>query len=213
MGYTYFLLSSVQVLPLNAVMRQAASSNGVYKREISVYRDLFPLLRDLRGDHHIPLDVSDLYYGKLGDDDNTCVLLEDLKAKGFKVTDKTHGCDFHHARLAVISLAHYHSLTMTAVKSWTELSSTTGKLTVDNPDRIKFIQEKSMLDNDPVPMLKGWLETLIAFTEEVQRPDVSLTALLRVYIDIVGLISAPFKIVGTMAETRYSRQLSGGFEA
>jgi len=155
------------------MMRQAASSGGVYKREIAVYRDLFPLLRDLRGDRPIPLDVSDLYYARLGDDDNTCVLLEDLKAKGFKVTDKAQGSDFHHARLAVISLAHYHSLTMTAVKSWKELSSTTGEMTVNYPDRVKFIQEKSMFDNDPVAMLKDWLGVLIDFTEDVKRPDVS----------------------------------------
>jgi len=154
------------------MMRKAASVGGVYKREISVYRDLFPILRDLRGDRHIPLDVSNLYYGKLSDDDNTCVLLEDLKAKGFKVTDKTHGSDFHHARLAVISLAHYHSLTMTALKSWTELSRTTGELTVNYPDQMKFMKEKSMYDTDPVPVLKSWLETLIEFTKELQRPDV-----------------------------------------
>ena len=155
------------------MLRQAASVGGVYNREIPVYRNLFPFLRELRSDRHIPLDVAELYYARLGDDDNTCIMLEDLKAKGFRVTDKTHGSDFYHARLAVISLAHYHSLTMTALKNWTEFSSTTdGELTVNYPDQIKFMKEKSMFDIDPAAVLTNWLETLIDFTEEVQRPDV-----------------------------------------
>jgi len=193
------------------MMRQAASSNGVYNREIAVYRDLFPLLRDLRGDRHIPLDVSDLYYGKLGDDDNTCILLEDLKAKGFKVTDKTHGSDFYHARLAVISLAHYHSLTMTALKSWTELSSTTGELTVNYPDQMKFMKEKSMFDNDPVAMLGPFLETLIEFTEELQRPDVLRY---NFYIQLFQINNFNLLLtVGRMAKERCTRESSRGLEA
>ena len=155
-------------------MRRAATSGGVYYREISAYRNLFPLLRDLRGDRPIPLDVSDLYYARLDDDDNTCVLLEDLKAKGFRMTDKTQGVDFHHARLAVISLAHYHSLTMTALRSWKQHSSSTGEITINYPDGIQFMKEKSTFDKDPIPAIKDWLWVLIEFTEDVQRPDVSI---------------------------------------
>jgi len=176
-------------------MREATSSAGVYNREISVYKDLFPFLRDLRGDRPIPLDVSDLYYARLDDNDNTCVMFEDLKAKGFRVTDKTDGCDFYHARLAIISLAHYHSLTMTALKSWTEFDSSSGELTVNYPDRIKFIKDKSMFDSDPVALVKDWVGTVIELTEEVERPDVSFRLLFQLLICIV-IISDLHQIVG-----------------
>jgi len=147
------------------------------------------LLRDLRGDRPIPLDVSNLYYARLDDDDNTCVLLEDLKAKDFRMTDKTQGVDFLHARLAVISLAHYHSLTMTALRSWKQFSSSTGEITINYPDGIHFMKEKSMFDKDPIPAIKDWLGVLIEFTEDVQRPDVSIKQYKKILIfKIIKLI-------------------------
>ena len=154
------------------MMREAAWGGGVYVREIGVYRDLLPILKEIRGDKWIPLDASKLYYARSDDKDHTCLLLEDLKAKGYRVTDKVHGCDYQHALLTVTSLANYHALTMAAMRQWKHKDPITGKITVNYPDGVKFLAEKTILEADPVFFVKGWLGKYIEFTQDLQRPDV-----------------------------------------
>lgn len=156
-------------------MREAATSTDVYARELGMYRDFFDVLREVRGDRPIPLDVPRLYYGHMETEANTCLIMEDLKTQGFRTADKLQGCDFNHARIAVRSLAHYHSLTMRVVRNWTETSPTTGQKIVVYPDRVKFLAEKSIFDADPAVMVKDWVYNYIDFAHELQRPDVRLT--------------------------------------
>ena len=163
-----------QVLPSNAVMQDVACSTGVYIREIGVYRDLFPILRKIRGDKCIPLDVSEFFFARSDDKDHTCLLLEDLKAKGYKVINKMKGSDYEHALLAVTSLANYHALTMAAMRQWTHKDPVTGKITVNYPDRVKFLAEKTVFTAEPTVMVKDWLDNFIQFTHDLQRHEVNI---------------------------------------
>ena len=155
------------------MMKEAAWAGGIYVREIGIYRDLFPALKEIRGDHWIPLDTSEWYYARSDDPDHTCLLLEDLKTKGYTVTDKIHGCDYQHALLAVTSLANYHALTMAAMRQWTRKDPTTGKMTVNYPENLKFLAGKTIFEADPVLMVKDWFGNYIQFTHDLQRPDVN----------------------------------------
>lgn len=155
------------------MMREAAIASGVYGREIGMFRDFFDVLRELRGDLPIPLDVAAFYYGHTETEANTCIFMEDLKDLGFRVTDKTQGCDYNHARIAIRSLAHYHALTMAALQKWTVISPTTGEREINYPDRVRFLGEKTPFDTaDPTIMIKDWLVNYIEFTREIHRPDV-----------------------------------------
>jgi len=168
----------IKMFPLNSIMRELALITcDVYKREIAVYRNLFPLLLEIRGDCPIPFDVSKLYYSRSDDDESTCLMLENLKTEGFRLPkDTTQGLetiDFDHARLAVISLAHYHSLTMKALRSWVEVSSTTGELMINYPDEVKFLEEKSCFNTVSSAMIKPWLRSMVNLTAKIQRPDLT----------------------------------------
>lgn len=163
----------IQVLPHNTVMRESATRFRVYTREIVMYRDFFHILREVRGDRPIPLDVPAFYHGHSEAEANTCLIIEELKAQGFRTADKLQGCDFDHAKVAVRSLAHYHSLSITAVKNWTETSPTTGKKVIVYPDQVNFLAERTLVETDQhVIFVQSWLANYIDFAREVQRPDV-----------------------------------------
>lgn len=157
-------------------MRQAANEWHPHDREINMYHQFFGLLRKLNVDNLIPLDVPDVYYthkeeaveGET-DGSDTCILLEDLKDKGYVMSDKLGGADYRHCHLALTSLAHYHALTLAALRKWTD--PTTGDCSKIPPEA-SFILEKTMYDMGSYQMLKDWAVGLITFTHDIDRRDV-----------------------------------------
>ena len=68
-----------------------------------------------------------------------------------------------------------------------------------------------MYDTHPVPVLKSWLETLIDFTEELQRPDVLRY---NFYIQLFQMYNFELLLtVGRMAKERCTRESSRSLEA
>ena len=174
-----------QVLPSNTLMQSMALVAKVYDREIEMYRIMFDQLRQLRqeadlNEDELPIDVPTVYYVNLeekkknvADGLNTCVLLEDLIAAGFKMTDKYQGCDDAHVRVALRSLANYHALGIAAVKKW---KGQDGELNL--PPAVNFLREKVALQNVTMEQAMLHLGVHASRLKEGGREDVSMNQLL-----------------------------------
>ncbi len=168
----------LKVLPSNIFIRKSVCKYRVHQREINIYQNFFKLLREIhRPDNEIPLDVPDVYYSHIEDiipgetdGSGTCILLENLKAEGYRMADKVEGADYQHCKMALTSLAHYHALTLSAVRKWKDL--TTGELS-QVPSSAKFlVEEKTMHDGDIVQIISGFSVSIVNFLKEIERPDV-----------------------------------------
>lgn len=155
-----------------------------------MYHHLFALLREMHADQPIPLDVPDCYYTHLEeivkgetDGSGTCILLEDLKSENYRMADKIRGADYRHCHAALTSLAHYHALTLSAVRKWKDPS--TGQLS-NMPPVAKFVlEEKSMYDAGIIKILQGFSVSIVNFAKEMGTPDVSISILYRMILFVV----------------------------
>lgn len=144
-----------------------------------MYLRFFSLLRDMHLGQPITLDVPDVYYVNIEeiiegetDGSGTCILLEDLSTKGYCMSDKFGGADYRHCHMALTSLAHYHALTINAIRMWKD--PLTGELS-NLPDSAKFlVQEKTVYELSAVQIAKDFSDRMIEFAQDVKRPDVSL---------------------------------------
>ena len=142
-----------------------------------MYHNFFRLLREMHEDHPILLDVPDVYYTHIEDivpgetdGSGTCTLLENLKAEGYRMADKLEGADYRHCHMALTSLAHYHALTMSAVRKWKD--PVTGELS-QVPSSAKFlVEEKTMFDLGIVKIISDFSVSIVNFLQEIERPDV-----------------------------------------
>ena len=142
-----------------------------------MYHNFFSLLREMHRDQPIPLDIPDVYYTHIEeivpgetDGSGTCTLLEDLKAEGYRMADKFEGADYRHCHMALTSLAHYHALTMSAVRKWKDPA--TGEL-LQVPSTAKFlVEEEAMFDLRIVKILPDFSVSVINFLQDMERPDV-----------------------------------------
>jgi hypothetical protein len=142
-----------------------------------MYQDFFILLREMHRDKPIPLDVPDLYYSHIEDiiagetdGSGTCTLLENLKAEGYLMADKVEGADLRHCHMALTSLAHYHALTLSAVRKWKDPA--TGKLS-QVPSCAKFlVEEKTFYEYGMEKYIKNSFKCFLDFVQKEERPDV-----------------------------------------
>lgn len=159
-------------------MRESAKEWSLHEREASVYQELFKVLYELRGDRPVPLDVPLVYYSNvddLTDGSATCILMENLLRRGYRMADKVHGVNDAHVRVALASLAHYHSLTIGAIRQWWDPSI---KQMTKFPVNLEFLLEKTLLEMNPAGFIKGWVDVYRDFCRDVQRTDVSCPAAL-----------------------------------
>lgn len=171
------------------MLRQAAYEMRTHHREINMYRHFFEHLREVNKNHPaISLDVPDVYYANLeeivkdvSDGSGTCILLQDLVADGYRMSDKLSGADYHHCCLALKSLAHYHALTTAVLRQW--IHPETGELT-NIPSTAAFILEKTPYETPNFELMKGWSTCLTEFTQDINRPDVRITCQLQRYFHL-----------------------------
>lgn len=172
----HVLSTFIKVLPSNFLLRKSAYESRVHHREVNMYHHLFALLREMHADQPIPLDVPDCYYTHLEevvkgetDGSGTCILLEDLKSENYRMADKIRGADYRHCHAALTSLAHYHALTLSAVRKWKDPS--TGQLS-NMPPVAKFVlEEKSMYDVGIIKILQDFSVSIVNFAKEMGTPD------------------------------------------
>ncbi len=176
------LIITTQVLPSNFLLRKSVHESRVHHREINMYHHFFNYLREIHADHPIPLDVPDVYYTHIeeivpGETDGSgiCTLLEDLKAEGYRMADKVEGSDYRHCHMALTSLAHYHALTISAVRKWTDPS--TGELSHVPPTAKFLVEEKTMYDVGIIKIISDFSVSIVNFLKDVKRPDVSINTL------------------------------------
>ncbi|XP_057373635.1 uncharacterized protein LOC130694575 [Daphnia carinata] len=170
------LSTFVKVLPANFLLRQAAYQSGVHHREIKMYDHFFGLLREMYADQPIPFNVPDCYYTHVeevvkGETDGSgiCILLQDLKAENYRMADKTQGADYRHCHMALTSLAHFHALTLNALRQWKDPS--TCQLS-NCPPNAKFLQdEKTFYDFGMAQHIPNSSKSMLDFIQEANRPD------------------------------------------
>lgn len=168
------------MLPTNAVMKEAAYDAGMHQREIGMYSGLFALLKEMFPTPlTIHLDVPELYFSHVEDtlavsptsekQMGTCIVLENAVANGYLMGDKSLGADYEHTLLAFASLAHFHALTVVALKSWI------GPLTRECflPKSVQFLFGKTLVDHSPAETVAPWVEAFIELANELNRPDVN----------------------------------------
>lgn len=134
-------------------MRQHVTNTGTYDREIAVYSTFFDLLRQTRKEkglskQDMSIDVAQFYYANLdkktnGDTEvsDTCILLEDVVATGFRMKNKHAGCDDEHVHVILNSLAKYHALTIASLNKWKDED---GKVVY--PTGAQFLKKPSMME-------------------------------------------------------------------
>ncbi|KAI9561522.1 hypothetical protein GHT06_012481 [Daphnia sinensis] len=173
------LSTFVKVLPANFLLRQAAYEAGAHHREIKVYDHFFSLLREMYADQPIPFNVPDCYYTHVeevvkGETDGSgiCILLQDLKAENYRMADKKQGADYRHCHMALTSLAHFHALTLNALRQWKDPS--TGQLS-NCPANAKFLQEeKTFYDFGQaqyIESLEEWFAKVLQRVHEIVVVD------------------------------------------
>ncbi|XP_046637597.1 uncharacterized protein LOC124315904 [Daphnia pulicaria] len=170
------LSTFIKVLPSNFLLRKSVHESRVHHREINMYHHFFNSLREMHADHPIPLDVPDVYYTHMeemvqggADGSGTCTLLEDLKAEGYRMADKVEGADYRHCHMALTSLAHFHALTISAVRKWKDPA--TGKLS-NIPPMAKFlVEEKTMYDVGIIKIISDFSVSIVDFLKDIKRPD------------------------------------------
>jgi hypothetical protein len=173
------------------MLRVIAYEARTHHREMDVYQNFFGLLREMHTGQSIPLDVPDVYYTHMeemvqggADGSGTCTVLEDLKAEGYLMADKVEGADYRHCQIALTSLAHYHALTINAVRKWKDPA--TGELSKIPPAAEPITDGNKMHDSSLFQMIKDNIQSVIEFAKDVERPNVILNYLSEYYR--VGLI-------------------------
>jgi len=169
-----------QVLPSNSVMQTMALEAKVYNREIDMYNSMFDQLRQIRleadlSEEDLPLDIPNVYYVHLkdkskGENDtlDTCVLLEDLSAEGFRMANKYEGCDDAHVRVALQSLANYHALSIAGLKKWKTQDDG-----FDIPPAIRFVLDKVAVQQLPIKQIVDWVSPYPVRMREGGREDLA----------------------------------------
>ena len=167
------------MLPSNLVLRQAAYESRTHHHEMHMYLHFFSLLREMYAGQQIPLDIPDIYYVNIEeiipgetDGSGTCIVLEDLSTQGYCMSDKFGGADFQHCQLALTSLAHYHALTMSALRKWKDPA--TGELSNIPPTAKFLMQEKTVYEVSAVQIARDFSKKMIEFAQDVKRPDVNI---------------------------------------
>lgn len=182
--YVQFLniLPVYKVLPSNLVLRQAAYESHTHHHEMHMYLHFFSLLREMYAGQEIPLDIPDIYYVNIEeiipgetDGSGTCIVLEDLSTQGYCMSDKFGGADFQHCHMALTSLAHYHALTMSALRKWKDPA--TGELSNIPPTAKFLMQEKTVYEVSAVQIARDFSKKMIEFAQDVKRPDVNIYVL------------------------------------
>ena len=163
-------------------MREAAYASRVHHREIDMYRNFFDVLRQIRADagvtaDQIPLEVAETYYVHMEeivkgqtDGSNTAVVIENFKSQGYGMIDKYEGADYEHANVALVTLAHYHALTITFVRKY---AATDGQ-TISYPPEAEFLAEKTIFDVGAKDMISPWIQTHIDMLKLLNRHDVRI---------------------------------------
>ena len=76
-------------------------------------------------EHSIPINTAGCYYvnlvekeGEEGYDNDTAVVIEELKSKGFSMVEPSRCHDLHHTQLAMRTYANYHALSIAGLRKW-----------------------------------------------------------------------------------------------
>ena len=147
-----------------------------------MYRTFFDVLRQIRADagvtaDQIPLEVAETYYVHMEeivkgqtDGSNTAVVIENFKSQGYGMIDKYEGADYEHANMALVTLAHYHALTITFVRKY---AAPDGQ-TINYPAEAEFLAEKTIFDVGAKDMISPWIQTHIDMLKLLNRHDVRI---------------------------------------
>ena len=165
-------------------MLEMALESKAYEREIAMYSVVFDRLYQTRyeaglSEEDLPLYVPQIYYVHLKDKNqkkvanglDTCVLMEDLTAAGFHMTDKHKGCDDEQVRLALRSLANYHALGIATLKKWIDHN---GQVVL--PRSLHFLTESmAFIESIPPEQFAQWYKPIVTRFRAGYREEVKIS--------------------------------------
>ncbi|XP_034942303.1 uncharacterized protein [Chelonus insularis] len=107
--------------PPTQFQRDMFDTPFTFKKEIFMYSEIFPAYKKLEIDNGINenkvFNNHATYYGSrlslnsnVEFDDDAAIVLENLKVQGYYMVDRKIGCDLNHSKIAIQTLARFHSL-------------------------------------------------------------------------------------------------------
>lgn len=165
-------------MPHNSFLFLTAKAMKLPKREIDVYGHLLQsLLVKVRSEagvtaKEVPLCVPTMYYGHWDEveplgTNSTVVVMQDLKALGFRMVDKRVGCTFEEAKLTLGAMAHYHALTLGLMA---KCKNPDGTFTL--PESIQFIPQVPPFHQQIIQMLANFMPHFISATRKSGQEEV-----------------------------------------
>ncbi|XP_044747124.1 uncharacterized protein LOC123308507 isoform X1 [Coccinella septempunctata] len=93
-------------------LRKKVPVHQVYERENFFYGVILRELSDLQREHKVKdvFDGTARFYGGLNDINEECLVLENLKTKGFKLWDRKRPMDSHHVGAVMAQYGKFHAL-------------------------------------------------------------------------------------------------------
>lgn len=109
-------LSLICKLQLPIHSDSATMGNGViFAREAEMYTNILPMMAQLQRRHGLTVETGffaypKCYYAKVAANNESIIVLENLRDKGFGLVDKTKHCTIEQIELLVRQLARYNGL-------------------------------------------------------------------------------------------------------
>ncbi|KAG6558348.1 EcKinase 16 [Microplitis demolitor] len=113
----------VKMVPMNKDYLEISDLYLLFDKEIFMYKTILPAYKRFEIDSGFNesevLEFAPLYYGgklnpnaggKWHEDDNTFIVLENLRTQGYYKIDRKTGADLDHSKLAIQAMAKFHSI-------------------------------------------------------------------------------------------------------
>lgn len=105
----------VKVAPLNAVRREQFRSRLCFLREIKMYSDVLPMMRDFQESCGVVPEENGFYqyapcYKVIASDANESLVFRDLRQDDFLMFDRLQELTFDHVQLVMRALGKFHGI-------------------------------------------------------------------------------------------------------
>lgn len=100
--------------PKDAFRRQAMGTMKLFEREVFMYSELLPEFVKFQRENYLTLGFYEFPKCYLAEydivNDDTVIIMEDLKSLGYKMIDKNVPINYEHAKLSMATIGRFHAI-------------------------------------------------------------------------------------------------------